>query len=244
MVMKKILSIILTLIVMVVPVMGVSAEESNKINFYIFYGNGCGFCEKLHKFTAELEKDKEYNKMFNIVDYEVWKNQENSDLMVKVGEYFGEDVDGVPFYVIGDKHFSGFSEESSPAEIKAAIKAAYENKDYVDIVAGIGQGTISKNNSDLTEEDAKKDNNMVGYILLGITAVIVVAIIFGRSNATYYPTEEQMIADVLEEVEEKQPKKEVKKATKSSTTKKTTSKSSTTSTKKATTKKASSKSKK
>ena len=33
-------------------------------------------------------KDKEYNKMFNIVDYEVWKNQENSDLMVKVGEYF------------------------------------------------------------------------------------------------------------------------------------------------------------
>lgn len=244
MVMKKILSIILALIVMVVPVMGVSAEESNKVNFYIFYGDGCGFCEKLHNFTAELEKDKEYNKMFNIVDYEVWKNQENSDLMVKVGEYFGEDVDGVPFYVIGDKHFSGFSEESSPAEIKAAIKAAYENKDYVDIVAGIGQGTITKNNSDLDETDAKNDNNMVGYILLGITAVIVVAIIFGRSNATYYPTEEQMIADVLEEVEEKQPKKEVKKSTKSSTAKKTTSKSSSTSTKKATTKKASSKSKK
>ena len=106
MVMKKILSFVLALIMIVVPVMGVNAEESKKINFYIFYGEGCGFCEKLHNFTAELEKDKEYNKMFNIVDYEVWKNQENSDLMVKVGEYFGEDVDGVPFYVIGDKHFS------------------------------------------------------------------------------------------------------------------------------------------
>lgn len=232
--MKKFLSFVLAFIIMVVPVMGVSAEESNKVNFYIFYGEGCGFCQKLHDFTDKLQKDKEYNKMFNIVDYEVWQNQENSNLLVKVGEYFNEDVDGVPFYVIGDKYYSGFSEESSPAEIKAAIKAAYENEKYVDIVAGIGEGTITKSNSEL-DEKGTKDNNIVGYIILGITAVIVVAIIFGRSNATYYPTEEQMISDVLDKIEE-EPKKEVKKTTKKSTATKSTSKKSSSTTKKASTK--------
>ena len=238
--MKKILSVLLALLVALTPIFGVSAkEEKEKVNFYIFYGDGCGFCASLHDYTDKLQKNKEYKDMFTIVDYEVWSNAQNSTLMTKVGEYFGTEVSGVPFYVIGDKYFSGFSAESSPSQIEAAIKAAYENKDYVDIVAGIGEGSITVGDAQLSEQDNKTENNIVGYIILGITAIIVVAIIFGRSKDTYYDEDEEEVEEdeteededeEEEEIVEEKPKKEVKKtntktASKSTTTKKATTKS-------------------
>jgi thiol-disulfide isomerase/thioredoxin len=234
--MKKILSVLLALLVAFMPLFGVSAkEEKEKINFYIFYGDGCGYCAALHSYTDQLQKDKNYKDMFNIVDYEVWKNQENATLMSNVGAYFKTEVTGVPFYVIGDQYFSGFSDQSSPAQIEAAIKKAYENKDYVDIVAGIGEGTISVKDGDLNEKDTSKENNIVGYIILGITAIIVVAIIFGRDKDTYYDEEE--VEEVEEETEteeeeeevvEEKPKKVIKKSAEKTTTKSTTAKKSTT----------------
>ena len=240
--MKKIFGVLLALLVAVMPLFGVSAEgEKEKINFYIFYGDGCGFCASLHEYTDQLQKNKEYKDMFTIVDYEVWSNTQNATLMTKVGEYFGTEVSGVPFYVIGDKYFSGFSAESSPAQIEAAIKAAYENKEYVDIVAGIGEGTITVGDAQLSENDDKTQNNIVGYIILGITAIIIVAIIFGRSQETYYDEDEEVEEEEEieedeeeEEVVEEKPKKEVKKTNTKATSKATT-------TKKATTKSAASK---
>lgn len=234
--MKKILSVLLALLVAFMPLFGVSAkEEKEKINFYIFYGNGCGYCAALHSYTDQLQKDKNYKDMFNIVDYEVWKNQENATLMSNVGAYFKTKVTGVPFYVIGDQYFSGFSDQSSPAQIEAAIKKAYENKDYVDIVAGIGEGTISVKDADLNEKDTSKENNIVGYIILGITAIIVVAIIFGRDKDTYYDEEEveeveeeKTETEEEEEVVEEKPKKIIKKSAEKTTTKSTTAKKSTT----------------
>ena len=77
--------------------------EKRPIHFEIFYGSTCGYCQKLHNYTATLEKDKTINSKFRIVDYEVWGDKNNSDLMTKVGSYFNFNVDGVPFYVIGDQ---------------------------------------------------------------------------------------------------------------------------------------------
>ena len=246
--MKKVLSFLLVLLVSLMPVFNVDAAEgTNKVNFYIFYGEGCGFCASLHSYTDELVKDKKYKDMFNIVDYEVWSNTENNNLMASVADYFGTEVKGVPFYVIGDKYFSGFSAESSPAQIEAAIKEAYENEDYFDVVAGIGKGTLTKPDADL-DENGEKNNDLVGYIILGITAIIVVAIIFGRSKDEYYDEDEETEEEVEEEIEEEvKPKKVVKKtnntkaASKSTTTKKSTAKS--TASKKTTTTKSSAKKK-
>ena len=249
--MKKVFSLLLALLVAVMPVLGVNAaEEKEKVKFYIFYGDGCGFCASLHSYTDELEKNKEYNEMFEIVNYEVWSNSTNATLMSNVGEYFGTKVTGVPFYVIGEKYFSGFSAESSPAQIEAAIKEAYEDKDYKDIVAGIGSGELTP--GDAAQNENETNNNAVGYMILGITAIIVVAIIFGRSKESYYDDEEvEETEEVVEEPEEdeeveEEPKKvvkktkEVKAANKSTTTKKTTAKKETSkSAQKTTTKKSS-----
>lgn len=245
--MKKVLRVLMMILVVLTPFFGVDAKsktttaKKDPINFYIFYGSTCGFCQNLHEYTAELEKDKSVNYMFNIVDLEVWSNQENNDLMMKVGAHFDFDVDGVPFYVIGDKYFTGFHEENSPAQIVDAIKKAYNNKDYVDIVDGIADGKIEVADRDVTEEDEKKKNDTVGYIILGITAVIVIAIIFGRTNTKYYEEEIEEDTPVVEVKEEKKeeikketPKKsstkttEAKKSTTKKTTKKTTNKSTTT----------------
>lgn len=227
--MKKFLSLLLALLVAVIPALGVSAaEEKEKVKFYIFYGDGCGFCASLHSYTDELEKNEEYNDMFEIVNYEVWSNSTNATLMSSVGEYFGTKVTGVPFYVIGEKYFSGFSIESSPSQIEAAIKEAYEDEDYKDIVAGIGSGELTPGDAAQTENET--NNNAVGYMILGITAIIVVAIIFGRSKESYYDDEEvEEETEEDEEVEEEPKKvvkktKEVKAANKSTTTKSATAK--------------------
>ena len=198
--MRKHLKVLLCLL-LVVPFMNVYAAKDktteakrDPINFYIFYGSTCTHCADLHEYTAELEEDKDYNYMFNIVNYEVWDDAENQNLMIKTYQYFGEtdtNAMGVPLYVIGNYHSSGFpNKQSHPTqyeeavnEIKDAIKKAYEDDSYVDIVAGIGSGNIEV---DEQEVDTKKKSDITGYIVLGIAAVIVIGIIFARSRNTYY----------------------------------------------------------
>lgn len=240
--MKKYFKILMIMILVAFPFVTVNAKTTKKaekepINFYIFYGSTCGHCQKLHNYTATLEKDKTINSKFRIVDYEVWGDKNNSDLMTKVGSYFNFNVDGVPFYVIGDQYFTGFSEESSPEKIVKAINEEYSDSKYVDVVAGIQNGSIKVDSTGSnTQTEKNKKNDVVGYVILGITAAVVVAILFGRSNASEY-VEPDSETDI--EVEEKE--EEVKDTKK---TEKQESKSKKTSTSKNTTKKNTKKSKK
>ena len=265
--MKKMLKVLLVLLVAFMPFVAVNAKaktttttttaasSGKAINFYVFYGNGCPHCEDLLNYIAELDKDKNYNTKYNLVKYETWYNQENATFMTKVFNYFGvNDTSkmGVPLYVIGDEYFTGFpSPTTSSAEtmnkayndIKNAIDKAYNNEKYVDVVAGIGSGTIDPSEAQKTEADAQKTNNTIGYVILGVVILIIVAIIFGRSKSdVYYPTEDEEDDDedtkeVKEEVKEE--KVEAKAPAAKTTTKKTTKKSATksTSTKKTTSKK-------
>lgn len=217
--MKKFLKVLMIMVLVVFPFLTVDAKTTKKtnkepINFYIFYGSTCGFCQKLHNYTAELEKDKTMNTKFRIVDFEVWKNKDNSALMTKVGSYFNFDVDGVPFYVIGDQYFTGFDETKSPEQIVKAINEEYNNSKYIDVVAGVQDGSIKVSEEVNTKDDEAKSNDVVGYIILGITAAVVVAILFGRSSTGSY------IEDKTS-VEKEEPKKE-EKAEKKTTEKKST----------------------
>ena len=227
--MKKFLKVLMIMILVAFPFVSVNAKTTKKaekepINFYIFYGKTCGFCQKLHNYTATLEKDKTINSKFRIVDYEVWYDENNSELMTKVGNYFNFDVDGVPFYVIGDQYFTGFSEETSPEKIVQAINEEYSASDYVDVIAGIQDGSIKvsdSNNSEKVYNENKKKNDVVGYIILGITAAIVIAILFGRSSTGQYvatETEEEKVE--VSKKEEKTVEENKKATTKKSTTKK------------------------
>ena len=106
-------------------------KPKEKINVYLFWGDGCPHCERAKEFFNSMDED--YAKYYNLVEYEVWYNEENNELMKEVASFLGISVKGVPFIVIGDKYFSGYS-SSRDEEIKDIIMSEYESKDYVDII--------------------------------------------------------------------------------------------------------------
>lgn len=105
-------------------------ESEDKINIYLFRGNGCGHCKAFITFLSE--NIDELGKYFNLVSYEILGNTDNAKLMSKVSKFFGEEATGVPYIVIGDKYFAGYG-ESLNQEIKDAIKELYNSKERYDV---------------------------------------------------------------------------------------------------------------
>ena len=104
----------------------------NKPNIYIFWGDGCPHCKALAKFISKLPaetKDK-----VNIYSFEVWSDKDNKSFMKKFGKYLGQDVSGVPFMVIGDKIFDGYSsgDTKTDQQILDAINAIIKNQGSTD----------------------------------------------------------------------------------------------------------------
>lgn len=102
-------------------------ETDDQITIYMFRGKGCGYCRKFLTFLNSIVDD--YGKYFKLESYEVWatENKDNADLMQNVATFMNERADGVPFIIIGDKVFSGYT-ESYDDDIKSAIKELYETK--------------------------------------------------------------------------------------------------------------------
>lgn len=169
--MKKLSFLLIAIVMLLVP-FAVRADEKAKVNVYLFRGEGCPHCEEaIEWFDNTLSKDEEYSKYYELVQYEVWYDQDNSALMDKVAEALGTEASGVPFIVVGDKYFSGFSSSVSPDQIKEAIKTAYDNKDYTDIVDSV------KNNKKIAP--SKEESNLLPIIIVSAAAiVIVIALIF------------------------------------------------------------------
>lgn len=82
--------------------------EKEKINFYLFRGQGCPHCAEEEKWIKSIKK--KYKDKVNFYDYEVWYNPYNAEMLEQVSKKLNVDVKGVPFTVIGEKYFSGFSE--------------------------------------------------------------------------------------------------------------------------------------
>lgn len=109
-------------------------ESENKANIYLFRGQSCSVC---YEFISYLEKMTDtHGKYFNLISYEIWGNTENEKLMKKVAKHFGDKVTGVPYIVIGDNSWNGFSEDMVE-EIFSAIIEEYENGNANEVVPAI-----------------------------------------------------------------------------------------------------------
>ena len=84
-------------------------EDTNKVPIYIFYGNGCPHCEEL--FEALDSLDKSMKDTFVVKMYEVWYSKDNSEYMEKVATARNEMAEGVPYTIIGDNSWNGFTKE-------------------------------------------------------------------------------------------------------------------------------------
>ena len=99
--------------------------EDNKINLYLFYGKECPHCEAERNWLKEIKET--YKDSLNIYEFEVWHNKENLNTMTLVGKEFDYEPKGVPFTIIGDSYFSGFSDTIS-TKMEDKIKSYAEIK--------------------------------------------------------------------------------------------------------------------
>lgn len=101
--MKKLKFLILT-ILLLLPI-SVSAKE--KVNLYLFHSETCGHCQAEIKYLKELEQ--EYDNL-KVHLYEVDSHKDNAEKMIKVKEALKIDSPNVPFTVIGNYYYIGFSD--------------------------------------------------------------------------------------------------------------------------------------
>ena len=104
-------------------VVGVQKEEG-KINIYLFYSATCPHCHEEMEFLNEYKNE---NKNVNIYEYEVTQNETNFSYLEQVKTHFNVLSNSVPFTVIGDSFFVGFSDYTKERMIN--VVNDYQGKD-------------------------------------------------------------------------------------------------------------------
>lgn len=107
-------------------------SSKDKLNIYIFWGDGCPHCKHLAEFLGE--KQSEIGDKISLYTFEVWKDKNNLAFLKSFGKFLGENPKGVPYIIIGNKTYSGFSEtdEETKQEIIDLIKKEADKTDKID----------------------------------------------------------------------------------------------------------------
>lgn len=182
--MKKIknLLLILLMVVTILP-FNVKAEtkkpEANRepVKVYVFRGETCGYCKAALEWFNSIEE--EYGDYFDIVDYEVWNNEENHELMEEVASLKGDNASGVPYILVGNYSYpNGFgadtvvdssSGKTMGDQMIERILEVYESDNRYDV---------------MYELNNKPDYSMVVGIVagIGIAGLVAVAVVSRRQN--------------------------------------------------------------
>lgn len=94
--------------------------DKDKINLYFFRMDGCPHCAEEEKWLENI-KDK-YGDYLNIYDYEIKNSNKNREYYYNVKKVLNDEITkSVPYTVIGETYFVGFSETVSE-QIENKIK--------------------------------------------------------------------------------------------------------------------------
>ena len=126
--MKKLKFIILT-ILLLLPI-SISAKE--KVNLYLFHSETCSHCQAEIEYLKELES--EYDNL-KVHLYEINNHKSNQEKMIKVKEKLSIDSPNVPFTVIGNYYYIGFSDGIADG-IKELVEK-YSNETEINMVKPI-----------------------------------------------------------------------------------------------------------
>ena len=121
---------------------------------------------------------EEYGKYFKLVSYEVWTDENNSELLKEASNYLKRPTSGVPYIIIGDKVFIGYGEKYSD-DIKDAIVSLYNTpkKDRYDVFEEMKNNPIIANTENKENTEKKEVTNKTTVkIALTILSVIIVII--------------------------------------------------------------------
>ena len=157
--MKKVKMLIITLFMLVIPINTFALSDSyvdklkdvidvirddEKVSLYLFHGQECPHCEEEREWLSKI-KDK-YQDNLNIYYFEVWHSNENAQIMEKVKKELNADVKGVPFTIIGDKYYVGFSSpigDTIENKIKEYIDSEKTNEISIPILGKVNIKDVS-----------------------------------------------------------------------------------------------------
>jgi len=173
----------------------VNAAEKEKATVYVFHSNTCPHCQSAIAYFKKLLANEEFKDIFQVRTIETSKYNEISNEASEAMR--GQKINGVPYIVIGEKEFEGYS-SSSNESIKAAIKEAYDSGvDKIhDIVGEAGE---------LLE--AEESTMMTTIIVVAIALLIIGGTIYFARNGS----EEEEELPKKENKEEKQEEKAIEK---------------------------------
>ena len=159
--MKRILVTMVTAAFLLFPF---AAKAEGKVKVYLFRGEGCPHCEEAVEFFGSLESD--VTSRFELIQYEVWNDEANNQLMKDVASKLDDEVSGVPYIVVGDQTFHGYTDEIGE-EIVNTINEYYENGVFIDVLDGM---TIEKTNNN---NDAIIVGVFVAVVVIGAVLVVL-----------------------------------------------------------------------
>lgn len=129
--MKKVF-LLITTILLLLPI---STSAKEKVDLYLFHSETCSHCQAEMKYLHELEK--EYDNL-ELHLYEINNSKKNTELMIEIKEKLDIDSPNVPFTVIGNYYYIGYSEG-----IKEGIKELidkYTEEKQIDVIKPILEG--------------------------------------------------------------------------------------------------------
>ncbi len=132
-------------------------KEKNLVNIYLFYSDTCPHCAKEKELLDEI-MDKYDN--VRLYKYEIG-DEDNSKLLDEVASLYDTTVSGVPFTIIGDKVYKGFSYENSKVKFMGTVDY-YSNYGYVDRV-GEHIGDIELPSYQINNDDVEITNYIDDY---------------------------------------------------------------------------------
>ncbi|MDD5025859.1 MAG: hypothetical protein PHH13_00620 [Candidatus Peribacteraceae bacterium] len=91
-----------------------------QVDLYLFWADGCPHCAAERE--ALQEKISHTYPQLKIHEFEVYRHPANARLLQRVGEKLHTDVSGVPFTIIGDRIFAGFSPSITLNQLTSRIE--------------------------------------------------------------------------------------------------------------------------
>lgn len=170
---NRFISLILLFALSATIIFSPTAKADNNLNIYLFWNQGCPHCAKEKKYLAKILPDYP---TVNLSEYETVSS--NIKYMEEVGKALGEDINGVPYLIIGDKGIVGFGEGTTDKQIKERIDYCLKNT-CPDTV-----NSIFNKDKDKTTQPKKEDNSKEVVVEKPkVTKKIIKLPIIGEINA-------------------------------------------------------------
>lgn len=134
------------------PVNAQTPENDESVSIHLFWGEGCPHCAKAKPFFEQLAQE---NPAIVLKMYEIYYNEENLDLFLRMAEKFKLEGLGVPTIFIGNYAFQGFNEFNT-SDYEKAVEYCLANS-CQDAAAGIAY-EVEDNDEESTTGMASVDS--------------------------------------------------------------------------------------